>query len=677
MLREPEREPTRLLETIVNAFQLFDAGWHITHMNSVARTFWQAHGMNPESMIGKHFWTELFPESRDGEAAAQMCRAMEERVSVSFDYFHEPWDVWLRSGFDPLPDGGLANYFHDITERPPIVGQHDMLAQLRLEFDRMPVACVVTDARRRIVEWNAASEVVFGHRRDEVVGRDGFDVLLPSAARDEAGRLVERLASGDMSAHAVNENLTKDGRTIICEWHNTPLRNADGAITAYLSMAQDVTERIRAEAALRESEARYRSLVSQVKDYAIFSTDAHGVVTTWSEGCQQVLGYTQKQFVALDGHELFTPEDRAAGIMEHYMRVLADTGTLRDDRWMLAKGGRRFFGMGAVAARRDTTTGKLLGYSVVIRDVTEMRLTQEALAHRGEHLERLVSERTSALERAIEQLRLSERMASLGTLAAGLGHDLGNLLLPLDARLQMLRQADLPDDLREHVAGIESCVHYLRRLSGGLRLLATSPGSVQPFETTELGEWWEEVGPLLKNVLPYGVVFERDVPRGGCWVAIGRVPLTQAVFNLVQNAADAVAERGGPGRHVRVSVEDEQSTDAVTIRVSDDGPGMTEEVARRCMEPYFSTKVRDVSTGMGLALVRALVNGVGGRVEIESTLGAGTTVSLVLHEGKERRKARAARRRAARSQERQRVAALSGLRADVHGDVPPAPLVEP
>jgi C4-dicarboxylate-specific signal transduction histidine kinase len=124
-------------------------------------------------------------------------------------------------------------------------------------------------------------------------------------------------------------------------------------------------------------------------------------------------------------------------------------------------------------------------------------------------------------------------------------------------------------------------------------------------------------------------------------------------------------------------VEDEQSTDAVTIRVSDDGPGMTEEVVRRCMEPYFSTKVRAVSTGLGLALVRALVNGVGGRVEIESTLGAGTTVSLVLHEGKERRKARAARRRAARSREQHRVAGLSGLRADVHGDVPPAPLVEP
>jgi signal transduction histidine kinase len=156
------------------------------------------------------------------------------------------------------------------------------------------------------------------------------------------------------------------------------------------------------------------------------------------------------------------------------------------------------------------------------------------------------------------------------------------------------------------------------------------------------------------------------------------VPLTQAVFNLVQNAADALAGRGGPGQ-VRVCVEDARSAGSVIISVADDGPGMTDEVARRCMEPYFSTKTRAVSTGMGLALVRALVTGVGGRVELESTLGVGTTVSLVLHAAARQGKAPPGRRRGARAaagRNGRRVADSAGLRADVHGDVSPTPLIE-
>jgi PAS domain S-box-containing protein len=398
----------------------------------------------------------------------------------------------------------------------------------------------------------------------------------------------------------------------------------DGALAFY---GRDITMRKRAEQVLLESEERYRSLISQVRDFAIFSTDDRGIVTTWNEGCQIVLDYTEGEFVGLDTTELFTPEDRAGGIPALERRQAAEAGTARIDRWMIAKHGRRFFATGAIAGLRDQA-GQLIGFSTVIRDLTQTKVTQDELAHHEETLERLVTERTDELEKTTERLRLSERMASLGTLAAGLGHDMGNLLLPLDIRLDLLLQANLPRDLHEHVVGIQKCARYLQRLSSGLRLLATDPSYPRTGEVTELGTWWNDVALILKDILPRGIRLQHDLPPAECWIAIGRTGLTQAVFNVVQNAADALKERGHG--QVTIGVNDDSKVAEVTVRISDDGPGMTEEVARHCMEPYFSTKARGESTGMGLAFVHGLVTGIGGRVEIDGGLGRGTSLSLIL-----------------------------------------------
>jgi signal transduction histidine kinase len=297
------------------------------------------------------------------------------------------------------------------------------------------------------------------------------------------------------------------------------------------------------------------------------------------------------------------------------------------DGWMVGKGSRRFFANGGATALMDPVQG-CIGYSMILRDVTQSQMSREETLRRGESLAQLVTEKTAALDQVTQRLRLSERMASLGTLAAGLGHDLGNLLLPLAVRLQLLASAELPPELRNHVTGIASCVGYLQRLAGGLGLLVTDPAQHPLSEPTELRAWWGEVSTLLKNVMPHGVVFDGDMTTAETWVSMGRVALTQAVFNAVQNAADALRARSTGC--VRVSLESGDRPGMVAIRVTDDGVGMTDEVARHCMEPYFSTKARGISTGMGLALIHGLVTAAGGHVEISSTRGVGTSVRLVL-----------------------------------------------
>jgi signal transduction histidine kinase len=270
--------------------------------------------------------------------------------------------------------------------------------------------------------------------------------------------------------------------------------------------------------------------------------------------------------------------------------------------------------------------GKVVANLAMAQDITERKRYQDQLESQEEWLERLVTERTEELERTTQRLRRSERMASLGTLAAGLGHDLGNLLLPLEVRLGFLDRADLGHDVSEHIGGIQKCVEYLRRLSNSLQLLARDPEAARSGDPTELSEWWNDVSPIIKNVLPHSIQFDHSFPTDTCWISISPVALTQAVFNLVQNAVDAMHERSS-GR-VTVKAVCDYETSFVILEVIDDGPGMPEDIVRHCMEPYFSTKTRGITTGMGLSIVYGMVEAAGGRVEIESALERGTTVRL-------------------------------------------------
>jgi signal transduction histidine kinase len=259
----------------------------------------------------------------------------------------------------------------------------------------------------------------------------------------------------------------------------------------------------------------------------------------------------------------------------------------------------------------------------------------EALREQQRQLEVKVAERTAELGRTHEQLRLAERMAGLGTLAAGLGHDMANLLMPIQIRMHVLRTEELPPKLRADLDALAAPVAYLQTLSRSLRLLAQD--AVDPKASagaaTDLAAWWKETQPLLRAVLPAGVRLETDFGSEPPVVAAAPHQLTQVIFNLVQNAGDAFREAQRANGEVRIgavalaeSAETEVAEGLVRISVQDNGPGMAADVRRRCLEPFFSTKDRHLSGGMGLSLVRAIVSSLGGSIDLHSERGAGTTV---------------------------------------------------
>src|SRR5690606_32886629 len=162
--------------------------------------------------------------------------------------------------------------------------------------------------------------------------------------------------------------------------------------------------------------------------------------------------------------------------------------------------------MDEIDARRGYSLGAVdYIFAPIVPEVLRAKVAVFVELHRKTEEAR---QRTRELEQSQRQLQLAERMAAIGTLCAGLGHDMGNLLLPIMARLDALKRHDLSPDLNEGLETISTCVSYLRRLSSGLRLLALDPEKESPEEFTNLENWWADTCPILRNAVPRGVTLE-------------------------------------------------------------------------------------------------------------------------------------------------------------------------
>lgn len=280
------------------------------------------------------------------------------------------------------------------------------------------------------------------------------------------------------------------------------------------------------------------------------------------------------------------------------------------------------------------------------------------------------------VERLIAAAHAKERMAALGTLSAGLGHDMSNVLMPMRVSLDKLEEVGLPRESKAILESLRHSVEHLRGLTRGLRSLSIDPDDAQASPaSTELHSWWVEATAPYQWILSPAIKLHAsglETPTLPA-VAIPKHVLMQAVFNLVQNAADAMSTQKRGNIWITAKVADDGAT--VSLLVRDDGPGMSVDTLARCTEPFFTTKSRGRGTGLGLALVRAAIERHRGRLVIESTLHKGSAFTLVLPVAGRRDESQAVRLAivtVAEPRMRAMVSALlSGVGVDVRMPYPP------
>lgn len=373
----------------------------------------------------------------------------------------------------------------------------------------------------------------------------------------------------------------------------------------------------------------------------VITIDIRGVILSASDSTERVLGWKPSELLGRNVSTLM-PEPHHTGhdgYLANYQRTGRTNIMNRPRRFDALHRSGSLVPIELCVSEARVTDGRRL-FVGIIRDVSALAAVERSREEDRVQSQQQLAEQTAALESAHMRLRMADRMASIGTLAAGLGHDMNNVLLPVRARINALRASGEKGRVQSaelrHVEEIGKSVAYLQQLADGLHFLALDPdlnSSRGEDASTSISDWWAQAGALLSKAVPKHArvmaEFDGDLPA----VAIAPHSLTQAVLNLVVNAGEAIpppSERKRREGRVQIAARLDSDGQHVLLTVVDNGRGMTEDVRRRAFEMFFTTKVRGLGTGLGLALVNRVVSSAGGRVEVESVLGKGTSVTLVI-----------------------------------------------
>ncbi len=255
----------------------------------------------------------------------------------------------------------------------------------RAVYDSAPLAFVVWDAERRIIDWNRQAERIFGWRREEVLGRDFVAVMVPETERAQVLAMSARLLAGEPEEMGRNRNLTRDGQLLVCEWMNAAVSDEQGVRTV-VSLAADITERERIERALRQSEQRFRLLAENAYD-VIWTMDLEGRLTYVSPSVERMRGFTPQELAGRPLEAVLTAE--SATQARTGLQYLLAHGDVPRHHWELeqpCKDGSTIWSDIIVNPLRDDH-GQITGLLGITRDVTEQRRTREALKTRGVAIE--------------------------------------------------------------------------------------------------------------------------------------------------------------------------------------------------------------------------------------------------------------------------------------------------
>jgi PAS domain S-box-containing protein len=469
-------------------------------------------------------------------------------------------------------------------------------------------AIFILDPGGRVATWNKGAERIKGYRADEIIGRHFSAFYDPAEIAAGKCELELEVASRDGRFEDEGWRVRRDGTRFWANVVITALRDESGTLVGFGKVTRDLTERKAAEEQRRVAEARLGLLIESVKDYAIFVLDVDGRVATWNPGAERIKGYRADEIIGSHFSRFYPADEVRDGKCEHELTVAQREGRFEDEGWRIRKDGSHFWANVVISAIRDDL-GNLVGYSKVTRDLTERVRAERDRAGR------LAAERASEAK--------DEFMAMLG-------HELRNPLAPIVSALQLLKLRGDVRSMRE-LQIIERQVGQMTRLVDDLLDVSRiASGKIVPRKASidlrdPLAKAVEMAIPSMEQKRQH---FRVDVPPAPLPVHADDARLVQVFANLLNNAC-----RYTPvGGHIAVTVG--RSGASITVEVKDDGIGIDPVLLPRVFD-LFVQEPQNVDRaegglGLGLALVRSLVDLHGGRVEARSE-GKGRGSTFIVH----------------------------------------------
>jgi PAS domain S-box-containing protein len=475
---------------------------------------------------------------------------------------------------------------------------------------------ILIDASGNVLMFNAACERLFKYSASEVIGQN-VKMLMPEPYRGEHDRYLDNFhRTGERKIIGIGREVfgqRKDGSTFPMDLAVGEAKQDDGSI--FVGIIHDLTERERAERALRESAARLRAVVETAVDGVIL-IDAHGRIVMFNPACERLFQYRADEVIH-ENVKLLMPTSYR---LEHdgYIRNFLETGA------------RKIIGIGreVVGQRKDGSTFPM--------DLSVGEAKQD-----GEAIFVSIIHDLTERKRTEEQLVQAQKMETVGQLSGGIAHDFNNLLTVIVGNAEFLGEKlksrqdlkQLADDIGR--AGDRGAELTQRLLAFGRRQI------LRPVEI-ECNDLLDSMHKLLRRTLREDIEiktdFDPDIPSAFADPA----QLESAVLNIALNAQDAMPAGGRLTiSTANASLDDHYKSlhpevlpgEYVLVSITDDGEGMPKDVIERVFEPFFTTKEVGKGSGLGLSMVYGFVKQSNGHVSIYSEPGLGTTIRIYLPRG--------------------------------------------
>ena len=574
-------------------------------------------GYQPDEFANDpYLWVNMVvPEDRRRvEEEARRIPAGENPDPIEHRIIHKDGTVrWVRNTFVLHRDenGIIVTYdglIQDITERKRA---EEALRESQLRYRAMiqqsSEGIGITELNGRYIKVNPAFCTMTGYSEEELLKLCVVD-LLP---KKTSLTLFTQVANEREAGFREVELLRKDGTTFVALISGSALEI--GANHFVQGFVQDITERKRAEEAIRENHLMLELAMSAAK-MAWWEMDIPTGYISFEKRKAEMLGFLPEHFKHYkDFMALVHPEDseramnamrgHLAGSLEKYeveYRISTKSG---EYKW--------FYDIGAIT--KKDVTGKPLRVAGLVINITERKHAEEAL-HQG------------------------QRMESIGTLAGGIAHDFNNVLGGIMGYGEMSLQyaekdSKLEKNLRKVLKAADRAKHLIEQI------LTFSRKTDPKMSITSIRPIVKEVLDLLRASIPSSIIIDWDLEKNTKPVIADPTKIHEAILNLATNAVHAMNRKGtltiklftrSLDQKLYGQVGEITPGEYTVIEVADTGCGMDAVTLSRAFEPFFTTKTVGEGTGMGLSVVLGIVQSIGGDIQVQSEVGKGTTFTLYL-----------------------------------------------
>jgi PAS domain S-box-containing protein len=491
-----------------------------------------------------------------------------------------------------------------------------------------------------VTTWNAGAARIKGYSADEIIGKH-FSIFYPAEAIERKWPAKElEMATAEGRFEDEGWRLRKDGTRFWANVIITALRDEAGRLIGFGKVSRDLSNRRRAEQSLRDSEERFRLIVESTVDYAIFMLDPDGYIASWNAGAERIKGYSAEEIIGQHFSKFYTAEANATGWPAFELQEAIRVGRFEDEGWRVRKDGSTFWANVVITAIRGADA-TLRGFAKVTRDLTQRKAHEERISRLTTELQRRVADLDMA------NRELAQRNAENESFVYSVSHDLRAPLVNLqgfsqelalsgESLARLLDDPGIPQTIRdeartlldgeiqESISFVRNSVRHLGSIVDGL-LRLSRVGRIEyesvPVDTgAVLGEMLASMRSTIDTVRATIEVGPMPTVNGDR-NAIGQI-FANIIGNALKNFDDA-----RPGR---ISVSASSATPAV-FAVRDNGVGISPEYQSKIFQVFQHVhRTRNPGEGMGLAIVRRIVEKHGGRIWFESAPDVGTTFYFTL-----------------------------------------------